>query len=194
MLPVATLLLAAGGSSRLGQPKQLLPFGNGTLLRHAAETALAAGLGPVIVVLGAVEEKCRDALAKLPMTILSNPAWAEGMGSSIAMGMRAIDDSLHRAVIVMLCDQPAITPAMLCALEEHQRSTGASIVASESAGILGPPACFCADHFPGLRHLQGHQGAKSLLQNQPALSSLACPEAALDIDTENDLAFLSAQP
>src|SRR5580765_8406302 len=101
MLPVATLLLAAGGSSRLGQPKQLLPFGNGTLLRHAAETALEAALGPVIVVLGAVEEKCRETLAGLAVTVLANPAWEEGMGTSIAIGMQAVSDALHRAVIVM---------------------------------------------------------------------------------------------
>jgi molybdenum cofactor cytidylyltransferase len=194
MLPVATILLAAGGSSRLGQPKQLLRFGNSTLLRHAAETALAANLGPVIVVLGAVEEKCRATLAGLPATILTNPAWEEGMGSSIAMGMQAVDDASHRAVIVMLCDQPAVTPAMLRALEHHQCSTGAPIVASDSAGVLGPPAFFCANHFAGLRRLRGHQGAKSLFQNQAVLSSLACPEAALDIDSENDLVFLSLQP
>lgn len=90
----------------------------------------------------------------------------------------------------MLCDQPAITPVMLRSLEEHQKTTGKSIVASQHGGTLGPPALFTADHFPQLRLLHGRHGAKSLFQNQPDLTSLACPEAAWDIDTEHDLALL----
>jgi molybdenum cofactor cytidylyltransferase len=191
VLSVATILLAAGSSSRLGQPKQLLPFGETTLLRYAAKTALAAALGPVIVVLGAVEKQCRETLSGLPVTIVSNSNWEEGMGSSIATGMRAVGKILHRAVIIMLCDQPAITARLLRSLAEHQRSVGKSIVASHHGDNLGPPALFTADHFPQLRLLRGRHGARSLFQNQPDLSSLACPEAALDIDTENDLAFLS---
>ena len=134
MLSVATILLAAGSSSRLGQPKQLLPFGKSTLLRHAAETALAAALGPVIVVLGAAEEGCRETLFGLPVTIVANPTWQEGMGSSIAIGVQAVGETSHRAAIIMLCDQPAITPGVLRSLEEHQRTTGKSIVASQYGG------------------------------------------------------------
>jgi molybdenum cofactor cytidylyltransferase len=192
VLPIATILLAAGSSSRLGQPKQLLPFGRSTLLRHAAETALAATFGPVIVVLGAGEAGCRETLFGLPLTIVVNRTWQEGMGSSIAIGMQAVGESSHRAAIIMLCDQPAITPGVLRALEEQQRTTGKSIVASQSGGTLGPPALFTANYFPQLRLLRGQKGAKSLFQNQADLSSLACPEAALDIDTENDLATLPA--
>ncbi len=191
MLSVATILLAAGGSTRLGRPKQLLPFGRSTLLRHAAETAVAAGLGPVIVVLGAVEEACRETVFGLPVTIVANPTWQDGMGSSIAAGMSAIGETSHRAAIIMLCDQPAITPGVLRSLAEHQRTTGKSIVAAQYGGTLGPPALFAAKHFPQLRLLRGHQGAKSLFQNQSELSPLACPEAAWDIDTEEDLASLS---
>lgn len=190
MLPVATILLAAGGSSRLGEPKQLLPFGRDTLLRHLAEIALAAELGPVIVVLGAVEERCRKTLSGLPVTVVANPAWEEGMGSSIAVGMEAVGEASHRAALIMLCDQPAITHDHLCALEQHQRSTGKSIVASRYSDTLGPPAVFTAHHFPQLRLLRGREGAKSLFQNQSDFSAIACPEAALDIDTKNDLASL----
>jgi molybdenum cofactor cytidylyltransferase len=189
VLPVATILLAAGNSSRLGQPKQLLPFGRSTLLRHSAETALAAALGPVIVVLGAVEERCRRTLFGLPVIIRANLAWQEGMGSSIATGMQAVRESEHRAAIIMLCDQPAITSSVLRALAEHQRATGKSIVATQYDGTLGPPVLFSADHFPQLRLLNGREGAKSLFQNQPDLGSVTCPEAALDIDTEKDLVF-----
>lgn len=189
-LPVATILLAAGNSNRLGQPKQLLPFGRSTLLRHAAETALAAALGPVIVVLGAVEKRCRETLFGLPVTIIANPGWQEGMGSSIAVGMQTIGETSHRAAIIMLCDQPAITPGVLRSLAQHQRSTGQSIVASQYGGTLGPPTLFTAEHFSQLRLLRGDRGAKPLFENRPGLSSVACPEAALDIDTEDDLASL----
>ncbi|HSI63788.1 MAG TPA: nucleotidyltransferase family protein [Candidatus Saccharimonadia bacterium] len=193
MLTVATILLAAGSSSRLGRPKQLLPFGQSTLLRHAAETALAAALGSVIVVLGAEEERCRMSLAGLPLTIVTNPGWQEGMGSSIATGMQEVRDTEHRAVIIMLCDQPAITSDMLRSLEEHQRNTGKSMVASRHGEVLGPPVLFTADHFPQLRLLQGHQGARSLFQTQSDLASVPCPEAAFDIDTEADLALLHSR-
>jgi molybdenum cofactor cytidylyltransferase len=190
VLPVATILLAAGNSSRLGRPKQLLPFGRSTLLRHAAETAIAAALGPVTVVLGAVEQPCRDTLSGLPITIVVNAAWQEGMGTSIARAMQGIGETSHRAALIMLCDQPAITPGVLRSLDQHQRTTGKSIVASQWDATLGPPALFTAEHFPQLRLLQGHQGARSLFQNPAILSSLVCPEAALDIDVEEDLPSL----
>lgn len=194
MLSVAIILLAAGNSSRLGRPKQLLPFGESTLLRHAAETALASTLGPVLVVLGAVEEKCRETLCGLPVTIITNPAWHEGMGRSIAAGMQAVRESEHRATIIMLCDQPAITPDMLRSLAEHQRATGQAIVATQSGESLGPPALFTAPHFPQLRLLHGPQGARTLFQNQPALATISIPDAALDIDTEEDVARLIPEP
>jgi molybdenum cofactor cytidylyltransferase len=190
VLPVAIVLLAAGSSSRLGQPKQLLAYSGSTLLRHAAEIALASRLGPVIVVLGAVEEKCRATLSGLPTIIVTNPGWEEGMGSSIATGMQEVDETLHRAVLIMLCDQPAITPDALRSLEEHQRTTGKSIVASQYDKTFGSPALFTAEHFPQLRLLHGFHGAKSLFRNQPDLGALPCPQAALDIDTEGDLALL----
>jgi molybdenum cofactor cytidylyltransferase len=187
VLPIAIIVLAAGSSSRLGHPKQLLPFGHSTLLCHAANTALASALGPVVVVLGAAEEKCRQALTGLPVTIITNPSWEEGMGNSIASGMQAIAETSHRAAIIMLCDQPAITPKILQSLNEHQRTTGKSIVASAYDGTLGPPALFTAEYFPQLRSLFGQQGAKFLFRDSSALSSLSCPEGEFDIDSEDDL-------
>jgi molybdenum cofactor cytidylyltransferase len=191
MLTVATIVLAAGCSSRLGRPKQLVSFGPNTLLRHAAETALAAALGPVIVVLGAEEERCREALSGMPVIIVTNADWQAGMGSSIATGMQEVRESEHRAVTIMLCDQPAITPGMLHSLEENQRATGKWIVASCHDGVtLGPPAIFTAAYFPQLRLLRGNQGAKSLFQGLSDVGSVPCPEAEFDIDTEEDVLLL----
>jgi molybdenum cofactor cytidylyltransferase len=191
MLPTAIVLLAAGCSSRLGRPKQLLPFRGKTLLRHAAETALAAELGPVFVILGAVVEECRAALLGMPVTLLINATWDEGMGGSIAVGAQHLDESVHGAAIVMLCDQPAITPAILRELDQAYRKSGAAIVASRCNDVLGPPALFAAALFPRLRALHGAQGARGLIQDEANLTVIDCPQAAWDIDTEEDTMALS---
>jgi len=190
MLQTAILLLAAGNSSRLGRAKQLVPFGRNTLLKHAAQTALGAELGPVTVVLGADEDRCRETLGVLPLTIISNPKWEDGMGGSIAAGMEPIDESAYRAVIVMLCDQPAITTEVLRSLAMLQRLSDKPIVASEYDGTLGAPAIFGASEYPALRRLEGHQGAKPLFNDPSKLTTLPCPEGAVDIDTEKDLETL----
>jgi molybdenum cofactor cytidylyltransferase len=187
VLPTAIILLAAGCSSRLGRPKQLLPFRGKTLLRHAAEVALAAELGPVFVVLGAVVEECREALLGAPVTLLINEAWDEGMGGSIAVGAQHLDETVHGAAIVMLCDQPGIAPVMLRELDRKQRMSGAVVVASRCDGVLGPPALFAASLFPRLRVLRGAQGARGLMRDEVNVVAIECPEAAWDIDTEKDV-------
>ena len=187
-LPIATLLLAAGSSSRLGEPKQLVRFGESTLLRHAAEIALSAALGPVYVVLGCHEAACRDTLADLAVEIVSHPGWAEGLGSSIAAGMRHIDESRHRAALLLLSDQPLLTSADLQSLA--RLLPGPEIVATDHGGAMGPPALFAAALFPALRALRGPEGAKSLLRDSTALASIPCPRAAIDIDTPADVVRL----
>lgn len=195
MPTTAILLLAAGSSSRLGRPKQLLPYGQGTLLRHAAQTALEADLGPVIVVLGSSEPECRETLLDLPVSMVTNLRWQEGMGTSLSCGMQSVNEVDHEAVIIMLCDQPAITAAMLRALVQHRDGAGCSMVVSrhDENGTLGPPVLFAAQHFPQLRLLQGHDGARALFRQQPPaeLGFVPCPEAAFDIDTEQDVAALA---
>ena len=103
-------------------------------------------------------------------------------------GAQALDESHYRAAIVMLCDQPGITPGVLCALARYHRHMEKSIVASRCDRVLGPPALFAAQHFSQLRQLRGSEGARRLFQSEPGISSLVCPEAAWDIDTEADLA------
>lgn len=194
MPTTAILLLAAGNSSRLGRPKQLLPCSRGTLLRHAAQTALDAMLGPLVVVLGAIEPECREALLGMTLTIAPNPQWEQGMGTSISTGMQRVRECEHASVIIMLCDQPAISPGTLRTLVNHQQGSGCSIVASRHGedGTLGPPALFTARHFSQLRLLKGHEGARTMFHQQPPgeLDFVPCPEAALDVDTEADLIHL----
>jgi molybdenum cofactor cytidylyltransferase len=187
------IIAAAGASRRLRRPKQLLPFHGTTLLRHAAETALEAAPGPVVVVLGAVVQRCREALAGLDVRIVINAAWPEGMGPSIASGMAAlIHDDLEN-VIVMLCDQPAVTAETLTDLAGYQRTTRAEIVASAYAGILGAPALFNSSCFPRLLTLQGPRGARGLFTGSGVLS-VPFPGGALDIDEPADAALLETFP
>ena len=180
------VLLAAGESSRLGTPKQLLPWAGHTLLRHAASSALAAALGPVVVVLGAHESSCRAGLDGLALEISHNPDWSSGMGGSIAAGVRSLQRESLEAVIVMLCDQPFITDSTLRALDTEWRQGGCEIVATSDHGIVGPPALFSSNRFDRLLALTGHQGAKAILLEEPALRCVACPQATIDVDTPAD--------
>jgi CTP:molybdopterin cytidylyltransferase MocA len=184
-LPIATLVLAAGCSSRLGRPKQLLPYAGVTLLRHAALTALEAALGPVIVVLGCHEAECRECLAGLPVRVLSNPRFPEGMGSSLACGMQAVNEAEQRAVLVTLCDQPCVTSGDLRALAA--RLADGTIAASSYHDVVGPPALFAATHFARLRALHGTQGARALFRDQADLIKVPCERAAFDVDVESDV-------
>lgn len=180
------VLIAAGESSRLGTPKQLLPWGGHTLIRHAALTALKAALGPVVVVLGAHEQGCRVALDGMPLEISHNPDWLSGMGCSIATGVRALQGNSLEAVIVMLCDQPFVNAASLRDLDSEWRRGGCEVVASSSQGVIGSPALFSSNRFECLLALAGHQGAKSILHRESNLRCIECPQAAIDVDTPED--------
>jgi molybdenum cofactor cytidylyltransferase len=180
------LLLAAGESSRLGQPKQLLPWRGVPLIRHVANIALEANLGPVTVVLGAEDEPCRQALADLPIHILHHASWRDGMGGSIAAGMAAMDRDRLLGVLILLCDQPLIDAPLLRRLAAIGVESNLSIVATRSDDADGPPVWFAARKFPELLALTGPRGAKGILQKEPRRFSIPCPDAASDIDTQQD--------
>lgn len=191
----AIILLAAGSSSRLGRPKQLLPYQGQTLLRRAAETAVAAAAGaPVVVVTGARHEELLPELAGLPVRVVRCPAWERGMGASLKTGLAELDTrAAPTAVIVLLCDQPHVTPALLRQLAETHAVTGQPIVASEYAGVLGVPVLFAAQVLPLLRQLPDAAGAAALLRQHPALvATVAFPAGAVDVDTEAQYAALLA--
>ncbi len=185
------VVLAAGASTRMGAPKQLLELDGRPLVVRAAEAALASPAWPVVVVLGAHAESIRPALARLPVLIADNPAWAEGMAASIRAGiatLRQFSRGLDAAVIA-LCDQPAFSAATIATLVAAQRATGRSIVAARYGGRHGAPALFLREHFPALGALTGEEGARALLNDGPArVAAVDLPELALDLDTPADVA------
>ena len=189
----ALIILAAGASTRLGRPKQLLPFRGRSLLRHAAETALASVCRPVVVVLGAGAEQLRSELTALPVTL--NPAWAEGMASSIRAGLGTVTSEANEpdSVVIMLCDQPLITAATLDQLVKVHRTENRGIVACEYEDTLGVPALFSRKYFPELAGLAGDQGARKIIvKHNNNLSRIPAPEAAFDVDRLEQAARLEA--
>lgn len=182
------VILAAGNSSRLGQPKQLIPWHGIPLIRHAALTAIAAKLGPVTVVLGAIDGPCRLALQDLDLAITENPDWESGMGSSIAHGIRSLNSEHLENVIVTLCDLPLITPAIYTHLAALRCSEKTEVVACNLGTAFAPPILFSKYRFSLLRSLAGREGARSLLRYENSITLMDCPEAEADIDTPIDLA------
>jgi molybdenum cofactor cytidylyltransferase len=185
------VVLAAGPSIRMGEPKQLIPVGGRPLVALAVEAALASPVWPVVVVLGANAERIRPSLARLPVLAVENAAWSEGMASSIRAGVTALRQfarSLDGAVIA-LCDQPAFSAGAISRLIAAQRQTGRGIAAARYLGRCGAPALFMRAHFDALASLTGEEGARALLNGDPDLvAAVEMPELAADLDTPEDLA------
>ncbi len=191
--PVALLLLAAGASTRMGRPKQLLPWRESTLLRHAAETAVASGCAPIVLVTGALHDELLPEMAGLPIRAVRNAAWESGMASSLQTGLAAVAGASPAAVLVMLTDQPLVTPALLQQLVALQQRTQAPAVAAAYAGTLGVPTVVSARLFPELLKLQGAQGANRLLAELgETVGRVDFPAGLLDVDTPEQYAALLA--
>jgi molybdenum cofactor cytidylyltransferase len=173
----AAIVLAAGASTRLGEPKQLVMLGAETLLERAVRTARAAGCEPVVVVLGAAAERILERCDLGSAVVVMNPEWEEGMASSIRAGLRAIGGA--DGVVLMTCDQPAVTAEHLLALS----ATG-EVTASAYAGRRGVPAYFPAACFAALIELSGKAGARELLRSA---ATVELADGELDVDTAADL-------
>lgn len=188
----AAVVLAAGGSSRLGRAKQLLDFGGKPLVRHVVEAAAACS--PVIVVVGAEARGVLAALGGLEVQAVENPAWREGgMASSLRSGIHALPPQVN-AAIVLLCDQPAVSCELLRTLVATQRNTGKAIVACRWKDAVGPPVLFLRNRFPLLLALSGDAGARSVLESEgDGVALVEFPGGAFDVDTPEDWARWKAQ-
>lgn len=188
---VGVVLLAAGASSRMGTPKQLLKVRGTSLIRRAAEHALDSRCGPVVVVLGANAELIAPELHGLAIHMAVNRDWAAGMSSSIRCGLKSLLalDSRIQGVIVFLGDQPKVTGNSLQRLATAHVQSGSGLVAASYSGCIGTPALFSRVYFDELSELEGQGGAKSFLERHARrVLTIDTPEAAWDLDTPEDVA------
>lgn len=186
----AIVILAAGTARRFGALKQLQTIHGVSLLRRAAQAALATGL-PVHVVTGAERERLSTELVDLPLRLIHNPDWDHGMGHTLALAARtlAADSPALSALLVMLADQPLVQASDLEKLLLEHRSHPAFILAADYGERLGPPCLFPSAYFDALAALDGDHGARAVLHaNRDAVRAVEMPHAALDVDTPVDLA------
>ena len=177
----AAVVLAAGASARLGEPKQLAMVGGERLLERAVRVAREAGCAPVVAVLGARAEEIRAACGLGDALVVVNEGWGEGMGSSVRVGVGAVCEAVHDAggAVVMTCDQPAVTAEHLLVLMATGEAT-----ASGYAGRRGVPAYFPAEMFGALMELKGDAGARELLREARVVELTG---GELDVDTAEGL-------
>jgi molybdenum cofactor cytidylyltransferase len=198
-MTVAAIILAAGESRRLGQPKQLLAYRGEILLARAIRLANEAGASPVLVVLGANYARIRAAINSSNSIPVHNDRWRQGIASSIEAGVRALSVCAPEAegVLLMGCDQPRLTADHLRALmaafegQSGEGQSGAAIAASSYAGVEAVPAVFPRATFAGLRALQGDRGARSVIEGASCpVVAIEFPGGEVDIDSPEDLALL----
>lgn len=192
---IGGLLLAAGGSSRLGRPKQLVEFQGKTLIRRAAETLVDSQCDPIVVVLGAEIEYSAIQIADLSVSSCINEKWQTGMSSSIISGLGSlleIEPQLD-AVVITLCDQPHVASADIDNLILAYEDSRPPIVASRYSGIAGVPALFSSELYAELFKLIGDKGARHLINNLiESVVTVEMEKAAVDIDTHDDAGHLLA--
>ena len=186
MRNIGAVILAAGGSSRLGQAKQLLTFRGETLIRRVVRAAAQTGCDPIVVVAGEIGDGLRQELGGTRATVVENAEWQRGLGTSIRRGLREIVGPVD-AVVLLTCDQALVDGNVIAQLIAAQEKTGKPIIASSYANTLGVPALFERSYFEALLALPDDSGAKKLIQEQADdVASIAFEDGAVDIDTPED--------
>lgn len=188
-MTIGAIILAAGGSRRLGRAKQLVTHRGETLLARVIRVACEAGAWPVVVVLGAECEAIKGAVNLSCVRLVSNANWVKGIATSIHVGLRAVEEDLPDGALILTCDQPRLTAEHLRALVEVFDE--GKIAASAYAGDVGVPAIFPRAMFTKLYALSGDEGARSLLNGGGhAMVCVDFPGGEVDVDTPEDMAAL----
>lgn len=185
----AVVVLAAGGSTRFGSPKQLARWGDKTFIEQAVDTALASWSGLVVVVLGAEVERSRAALGNRPVQVVINEAWTQGQSTSMQAGLTTLPDNIGCAIF-MLVDLPGVTPDLINGLILRHRQTLAPLVWPEFEGRRGNPVLFDRRLFAELGEVSGDTGGKPVLlryQTQAERIAVTDPAILQDIDRVEDL-------
>ena len=190
MRNVGAVILAAGGSSRLGRPKQLLMFRGETLIRRAVRAAAEAGCDPIVVVIGETGDAIREELRGTRATIAENQEWQRGLGTSIRCGLRKVVST--DAVVLLTCDQPHVDCGIIERLIAAWEQSGKPIAASSYANTLGVPALFAQSCFKPLLALPDSSGAKKVIEAlTDEVASILFEPGAFDIDTLEDFERLN---
>ena len=191
---IAAVILAAGESRRLRQPKQLIQLAGESLLRRTARLTLEAGCAPVFVVLGYDSERMCPELNGLSVEAITNGDWEEGMGSSVRCGVAAAERAGAEGVLLLVCDQPRLTAKHLRTLLARHRQAEGSITASRYEGRVGVPAVFAARLFPELLQIEGDRGARQVIERHgQAVQAVDWPEGAVDVDLPEQLRDITAE-
>lgn len=191
----AVVILAAGASTRLGRPKQLLQFQQQSLIKRLVSEAKKV-TATVIVVTGFEHAKIVTELKDEPVLLVENKDWVQGMGSSIKEGMKNLKSLVPNAgaIILAVCDQPFVNAALFTAMIELHKRSGKKIVACSYADSLGTPVLFERSYFDILLQLNSREGAKKLLQQYTTdVVLLPFPKGTIDIDTASDYEALLLQ-
>jgi molybdenum cofactor cytidylyltransferase len=191
-MKISILILAAGSSSRLGQPKQLVEFEGRTLIERITKTALSVSEN-VLVVLGANIDLIKPKLKAFSdlVNIIENTDWNDGMGTSISLGVENLAPESD-AILILLADQPLISQVLLQNMLQTFAEKKDPIVACNYGEQLGVPILFDKSFFLELKNLKGEQGAKLFLKNYPEkITSVDFKEGLFDIDTPEDLLKLT---
>jgi molybdenum cofactor cytidylyltransferase len=184
--PTAGVVLAAGGSRRLAQPKQLLTWRGEPFIRHVVRVGLEAGLKPLIVVVGANGDRIQEAVQDYPVTVIHNPDWADGQSTSVQAGIGAVPAEAGSAVF-LLADQPHLPVEYLRQVIEHHHQTLAPVVAPRVQGKRANPVLFDRKAFPAFASLAGDVGGRAVIERFPVeWVEWDDPTVLLDVDTQDD--------
>ncbi|NIS81692.1 MAG: putative selenium-dependent hydroxylase accessory protein YqeC [Anaerolineales bacterium] len=192
VVPLAGIVLAAGGSLRLEQPKQLIPWKGKPLVWYAVQAALRAGCSPVVVVIGAHGGLVREALAGEPVAFVENPDWEIGQSASVKAGLRAVEKEVE-AVVMFLSDMPLVDAELVKSLVQAHRETLSPLVAPRAGGRRGNPVLFDLVTFSALHEIVGDQGGRVLFDHFPVEWVSWDESVLLDIDTQSDLDALRGE-
>lgn len=185
-LKITQLILAAGSSSRMGEPKQVLPWHNTTLIGHAIERALLIEETSIYVVLGAHYDTVYKEICHFPVTILKNAEWQSGMGSTIRSGIEAIQqDKLScDGVLISLVDQPLLDTTHFNALVTQFSKAPSVITATDLGSGIGVPAIIPSQYFCELLQLQSDFGARYIIKKHiDHINTVDALGKGVDIDT-----------
>ncbi len=185
---IAGIVLAAGSASRMGHNKLLDRIDGEPLVRRAARRAVEAGLAPVLVVVGHEAERVAEALEGLPVRLVRCEAWAQGQGESLAAGVSAVPDDAEAAVVV-LADMPLVDAAMIAAVVERCRTTGATVVTGSYGGVTAPPTLYSRGVLPELLSGAAEGRGRAMVRRLgSAVERVDLPSWAMaDVDRPSDL-------